>query len=114
MNKIFTLVFVIFLTASYFASAQKIRFNDTTNVWVTCGSDPYTWMVDKYGNIIKPSYKGRISKDTVVNGYSWYFHTRFGTWIREDSTGQKFYFTSSFSTERVFMDFTMNIGDTLQ
>lgn len=114
MSKTFTLIIALIFANQHFAAAQKIRFNDTSNVWITCSTDPYTWMVDRYGNITKPSSAAVITKDTVMDGHTYYFHNRYNGWIREDITQQQFYFRSHpNSSERLFMDFAMNVGDTL-
>ena len=72
MKKVLILSVLFFsLNQSY---AQKIRFNDTTNMWISCSSDPFTWMVDGNGNIIKPSTAKRIKNDTLLNGHTYYLH----------------------------------------
>ena len=113
MKKVLILSVLFFsLNQSY---AQKIRFNDTTNMWISCSSDPFTWIVDGNGNIIKPSTAKRIKNDTLLNGHTYYYHCRYNAWIREDSAGRKcYYWQLTDTTEQIFVDFTMQAGDTLK
>jgi hypothetical protein len=100
------------------ASAQKIHFTDTTNVWselrVLSTGGPTRFYYDVY----------TFNRDTTIGGidYKWFsFETGFvsggGTFIREDTVLRKVYIRQCHldatpDTDVVLMDYSLNVGDT--
>ena len=115
MKKILLIVFSGFL--SFLASAQKIHFTDTSNVW---------HVLDTYdGGSVHHifSYNG----DTVINSNAYKIMLCPGQWasyplcysgtdchsfIREDTILNKVFVLTN-DTEQVLMDYNLNIGDSI-
>ncbi|WP_276135054.1 T9SS type A sorting domain-containing protein [Polluticoccus soli] len=105
MAKTFTLLFLVLIVALT-SFAQRMRFNDTTNVWTECD-----WKNTVHGGAYA-DYS--ISDDTVWNGYKYYFHYRYSAWIREDTANRILYYRFQTDTaDKVFVDFNMAVGDSL-
>lgn len=101
------LLMLIFLTAQG-ADGQKIRFTDTTNVWMETSSSSDGQSYIYYS----------IGRDTLIGIYE-YKHINFPqAWrynylaVREDTTGKVFFFIDS--VEVLMYDFSLQIGDTFR
>jgi hypothetical protein len=115
-----------FLLFGVVASAQKIRFTDSTNVWFEKGSGRCGSGGTFYGTSTRYYYTG----DTLINGLEYrklmslYCHTpSFGSTsctttlagcVREDITGKVFiYGFKGNGTDSLMLDYNMQVGDTL-
>ena len=108
-------LFAILLQTN-FCDAQKIRFTDTNNKWVfLCEDDPTPPVVITH--YCKYQYIG----DTMFNGQK--YHGIYnpcsamspdGAYVREDTVLNRVYaWNSQLNDEIVFMDFSLNLNDTL-
>ena len=116
MKQILLIVFSVFL--SFFASAQKIHFTDTTNVWnVTddcyCGGDPVYYVLQY--NFLRDTTIG-IFKYNIFNFDPFnphYFPSV--SLVREDTILKKVYLRDvEGDSDILFMDYNLSVGDTFK
>ena len=119
-----TLLTCIVLVSSFTASAQKIRFSDTSNKWVYV--KPNDCSTPTLFDYFSYSYNG----DTIVNGttylklYDISNTPSLLSLIREDTIDRKVYikypavqFSSNLvsdTLEHILFDYTLSVGDTIK
>jgi len=118
-------ILVLLLALPLYSFAQKIRFTDSTNYWVTIASGPdcphltryYTFGTDTiihgtiYRKLISSFMPSGICLDIDFQDLSGFF-------LREDTLTHKVYyrylrFFSPDSLEHILYDYNLNAGDTL-
>jgi hypothetical protein len=104
MKKIFLIVFTVF--TSFIASAQKIHFTDTSNVWYQ--------FFDQYNDGNPPIFTYttyHFVNDTIIHSIDYKIFS-FGA-VREDTLSKKVYLRDVLGDSDVLlMDYNLGIGDT--
>jgi hypothetical protein len=102
MKNLFILSVIIMLLQTH-AQAQRLRFIDTSNVWIVCNK-MHPDQVAAYG----------IKKDSVINGKQYHYAEFNHAWMREDTIGPKYYYFDFFSgAEALFVDFSLQESDSM-
>ena len=109
---------LLFFTLAPRASAQKIYFSDTTNLWKCIW-----YSVVQNAPVLTSDYSFHYGKDTTMGGLHYHTlgpgSTRLAG-IREDTTQKKVYcrfmngFSSTDTNEHVLYDYNLRTGDTFK
>jgi len=118
------LIVILSLFCATSASAQKIKFCDTSNTWLTTGG---------YGTDCEWDRTGRLTVDTLISGQVYkkfrYASTKMkktgsgcnadagkGFYIREDQADGMVYYRTPYmdNQEHVLYNYNLNVGDTIQ
>ena len=114
-----------------FSSAQKIRFTDSTNQWITSGSCADCMFFNRSYSYFHDYY----SHDTFMHGYQYHqlictgsfdasvcagiCNPVFAFYVREDTITNKVYYlhmepsTGNDTSEHILYDYNLSVGDTI-